>query len=342
VTAQDWYVRDAGSWRSVLGTVTPPPPTTSPDPEDPSDPTITAWQDAWNTQNYNTILGWYLDNAGLLNPSALQPRSTSHVGSSTNGQVIENRDIDYSGGLNRAVTINHNNVTVRNCRIRAVNDRNGIWIESGVTGTVIEHCEIDGSAQDYGTDRSDGNYGNIAITMRGSAATFRYNRMYGVRQGSNLNPDTVAEYNHIYDLHQNATGVSTSAFGHYGVGFGYAGGTTVRRNLLECGSSGALTIYSQSAGPATDAQFLQNLILGVGRGFGIRGGHSGENRADMSGIVIDFNRFHGTFGFPSALGEGTNAAVNIDKPGCTFVQNRWLGSSFDLPARCGTTQDACE
>ena len=336
-----WYRAEAtNAAGSTLSGMLSATPTESPDPS-------ASWQQAWDTQDYNTILAWYEANAGLSNPSALGQPSNSHVASTHNGQVIENLNIDYTGTNNRGLTIQHDDVTVRNCKIKTDGPKNGIWVEAGSTGVVIEHCEIDGGYPSYDTGGPDpnrpANWGNVGIVARSPGIDFiRNNLLYGVRQGAALYQFTTVEYNFVYNLHINGPSVSTSSFGHLGSSLGYAGGTLIRKNMAESGSSGGITVYSQSGGPAQEAQFLDNLVVGVGRGFGIRGGHSGDNRADMRDIVINDNRFHGTFGFPSALGEGTNAAVNISKPGCTFDRNRWLGSSVDLPARCGTQQNACE
>jgi len=301
-----------------------------------------SWGSVWGTGEFETILGWYERNAGLSDPSVLGGVTTSQVVSTRDGQVIENLDIRYAGRDNKAIWVRHNDVVVRNNRVYADGSRNVIWVDAGLKGVVIEYNELDGSSPTYGTGRSDGNWGNIGIATRGPVEVIRGNRITGVRQGAALYPNTVVELNHVTGLHSNASGVSTSSFGHLGAGWGYAGGTVIRRNLVESGTSGAITVYSQSAGPARDALFQENLVVGVGRGMGIRGGHSGENRHDLRGIRIEGNRFHGTFGFPDELGQGTNAAVNLDKPGTTFRDNRWLGSTTDLPPRCGTTRDTCE
>ena len=345
MTAQDWYVRDAGAWRSVLGTFTPAPPPPPADPDDPSDPSVTSWQDAWNTQNYNTILGWYNANAGLLDPSALQPKTTGQLFTSTNGQVIENRDIEVGSGVQKCVNVMHNNVTVRNCRLTANGDSSGIWVDWGVTGTKIENCDINGTYPSYGTSRSNGNYGNLGIMTRNSVVHIRFCRIYGVRQGMLLHPFTLAEYNRVFDLHVNVSGVSTSSYrtlSENASGFNYNGGTTVRRNMGEAGSSHGIGAYAQGK-PVRDCEWYENLVVGVGRAFGIRGGQvvDDPNRFNNRDIRINDNRFHGVFAYPTVLGEGTNAGVRIDQPGSTFDRNRWLGSNVDIPARCGVTQDDC-
>ena len=346
MTGQDWWVRDAGSWRSVLGTTVPLEPVLPPDPDDPYDPVLLSWLDAWATQNYNTILGWYNANTGLLNPSALQPVTSSKIVTTANGQTIENRNIVFPDpGFENptdVIEIRHNNVTVRNCKVYAGGPANAIRVMSGVSGAVVEHCEFDGSTILYGTDRSDANFADHAVTTRSNGVTVRFNLCYNWRQAIELNPFGVAEYNRVRDIFTNAPGVSTSSIRTQSYTTDYHGGTTVRRNLVEAGGSAALTAYA-SGKPVRDCEWHQNLIVGVGVGFGIRGGQveNDPNRFDNRDIRINDNRFRGEFAYPNALGEGTNAGVRIDQPGSTFDRNRWLGSSVDLPARCGVTQDAC-
>ena len=98
-------------------------------------------------------------------------------------------------------------------------------------------------------------------------------------------------------------------------------------------------------GPLRNILVENNLVVGVGLGFGIRGGRASTDHGhycDNRDQRIEGNRFQGTFGFPSALGEGTNAGVDLGRPGNTFTDNRWVDGTSDLPARCGVSQNACE
>ena len=308
------------------------------------DPAEGSWDMAWATQDLYAIYAWYEDNTGLSDPSSLGPVTTSRVMSTHDGQVIEDLDIQYAGSDNKAIWVRHNDVVVRNNRVYAEGARNVIWVDAGLSGVIIEYNELDGSSQNYGTGRDDGNWGNIGIATRGPVESIRANEIVGARQGIQASEQTLVEYNHVHSLHQNASGVSTSGVRSqsHAPDWLFNGATTVRRNLVEAGSSGGITIYSMLGRPAVDSLFAENLVVGVGRGFGIRGGHSGDARHQMRDIRIEGNRFHGQFLWTQVLGEGTNAAVNLDRPGTTFVNNRWLGGSHDLPARCGTNQDACE
>ena len=313
-------------------------PEMAPDGEPEPEPEETArtWERAWASEDLDTLRSWYETNTGLTDPDALGPPSTDPVVSTEAGQTIENQDLRYAGDTNMAIHVMHDDVIVRNNRIRAEGDRNGIWVEAGLSGVVVEHNEIDGSSTDYATDRADGNFGNIGVATRGPVEMIRRNRIFGVRQGAGLHPDTLVEENWVYSLHENAPNVSTSSFGHLS-----SGGTVIRRNLVEAGTSGGLTVYSQDAGGARDVVFADNLVIGVGEGFGVRGGYSGQHRDDSRDIRIEGNRFWGIFAYPDSLGGGTNAAVNVELDGNIFNDNRWLGNSTNLPARCGVERDGC-
>jgi hypothetical protein len=81
--------------------------------------------------------------------------SSGAIKTSAPGQIIEGLDIQGRGGLtNGVVTINHSNVTLRQCRVlettAAQPDKYTVFIAKGVTGTIIEDCLIDGHAQNGG------------------------------------------------------------------------------------------------------------------------------------------------------------------------------------------------
>ena len=292
-------------------------------------PAGSSWQKAWDSEDLTAIESWYQQNTGLTNPSAL---SSGPVTSTHNGQVIEDLDITASSGI--AVHIQHNNVTIRNCRVTFEGVNNGVVIASGTKGTLIEHCEL------IGTILEHSDFGAIAVVAR-APATIRRNEMKGYRVGVHLySGDSLAEENYLVRNHDGSTSWKGSGIGYRGSsGFG----TVVQRNFINytaTRSSGS-TNYA-SHGPIREYTVRENIIIGHGRGFGMYGGYSHDYKTQNRDIVIEGNRFAGEFGFPDVLGEGTNAAVNISQTGNTFDQNRWLGSSTDLPARCGIRQNACE
>ena len=93
-----------------------------------------------NVVAFNTsIISDYPDqtNTGFIPGSTLTPSGS--VNTSADGQLIQNLDI--SGGM----SIDHNNVTVRNCRIRGTTGAHLIWVHDTVTGTTqFIDCTVDG------------------------------------------------------------------------------------------------------------------------------------------------------------------------------------------------------
>ena len=99
----------------------------------------------------------------------------------TANAVIEKLDIS---GL---VTVDANNVTIRNCRIISGNIY-GVRIEDGVTGLTIEYCEISGT-----THNSAG--------VNGNYDTLRYCNIYSFQDGLKIASNSVMEHCYIHDLY---------------------------------------------------------------------------------------------------------------------------------------------
>ena len=265
-------------------------------------------------------------------------------------EVLENVRVTYYGEFmaDAAIHVVHNNVTIRNVKVESDGVAGGIFVHPGVTGTVIEHCHIDGMSPYYGTGRSDANFGNSGMRVH-SRSTVRRCFMTGVKSGVAMrDPGSTVVENWVDYLHQNAPRVSTSGFNYRGSGQSAPPNTTVARNRLVAGTSAGLNMYPTS-GVLRNVWYVDNYVIGVGDGFGVRGGRSftdNGNYCYASNIKIEGNRFAGEFEYPTALGEGTNAAVDLSRPGNTFDNNRWLPGygtiTGDLPARCGASQDDCE
>jgi hypothetical protein len=273
-----------------------------------------------------------LSDVGLTDAGALV--SSGGITSSSTSQLIENKDVYVSSTT--GIQINHSGVIVRNCRIRHDGGQNGINISSGLTGVIIENCEIDGM------DVVLGNYGTIGVT--GGPATIRRNYFKRCRAGATaLNSGTKVIENWVTDLHI-ANGSHGNAFSYHGAGTGRD--VEFLRNRVEASNSGGISFYARERAIVNCAT-KDNLIIGLGIGFGMYGGFTGAGSGqlyqhDNRSIVLEGNRFSGTFAWPGVVGEGTNCAVNLGQPGNTFTNNRWTDGVTDLPARCGVSQDACE
>jgi len=122
------FTRPVGSFNSGnywVDVIYNAPPT--PDPPDP--PLTMRWE---IPEGYPTPETTGPDPDTVFGPPELDPAA-----SLADGEIIENRD------FRNVLTIYHNNVTVRNCKIR---NRiiNCIYILAGTTGTHIHDCSIDG------------------------------------------------------------------------------------------------------------------------------------------------------------------------------------------------------
>jgi len=84
----------------------------------------TEWPDATNT--------------GVQSGITLTPSGS--VTTSSDGQLIENLDITGT------ITVNHDNVIIRNCRLSCGWATWGIWAYT-VTGTLIEYCEVTNTSE---------------------------------------------------------------------------------------------------------------------------------------------------------------------------------------------------
>lgn len=241
--------------------------------------------------------------------------SSSQSSSQFNGEVIEFKDF-YSSSRT-VFNINHNNVTIRYCRIRHGNGQNGIEVAGGLTGVVIEYCEFDGMNQILG------NYGSTGLL--GGTFTARRNYAYDTRiftRGFSSNTQVIENW--VERLNDD-NGAHNNSMSYQGAG---SGGVAFLRNRAEAGNSAGISFYA-SQGSINNCEMKDNLIVGVGKGYGMYGGYVHQYRGSNSGIKIEGNRFDGNFAW------GTNAAVNLSQPGNTFTNNRWVGSSTDEPAKLG-------
>lgn len=199
-----------------------------------------------------------------------------------NGDLIINTPGTVISGLKitGTVYINASNVTIKDCSITS-NGYNVVNIKSGVTGAVVQNCDINGTG--------NGPQGQTGI---GGQGTFANNNIYNVENGINVEgSNTVIKGNYIHDL--NASGGSA---GHYdGIqaqggfnnvvisgntvlgrdtsciiiqnAFGAIDNIKVDGNLLLGQNNAAATIYVEEkagySGQITNAQVTNN-VLGKG------------------------------------------------------------------------------
>ena len=307
--------------RVIFTPIPEPEPEPEPDPE-PGDTIV-----------HGTDLT--VDDVGLTDESVLVssgPISTTH-----DGEIIQ--DLHISTSEEPGIAVNHTGVTVRNCRIDHAGGQNGVQIGAGVTGTTVEYCRIDGMDVVLGNNGTTGVVGGRYTIIRRNFFTRLRVAVTAIRDHTDVVENWVESLKQDNGSHNNS-------FSYHGEGTG----ENVRflRNRAISHSSGGITFYPR-LGPILGGETRDNLVVGIGLGFGIRGGRSMTDLGhycDNRDIKIEGNRFSGEFGWPSALGESTNAGVDLGRPGNTFSNNQWLpghgATEGDLPARCGTSQNACE
>jgi hypothetical protein len=118
-------------------------------------------------------------STGLRDPSLLKPSGSVTV--TTNGAVIENLDIKGQ------ISINADNVTIRNVRVTSNGEKYLITIASGRSGIVIEDVELNGRRI-------------TTIGVIGSGYTARRVNMYAVGDGFRAGSNTLIEDSWVHDL----------------------------------------------------------------------------------------------------------------------------------------------
>ena len=354
---QNWFRRTEDEWSPLLSAVAPQPPIPPgdggevPDPEEPAEPPPSGQK----VSHGMDLRSWH---TGLIN-SSLLTAATGPMSTSRDGQLIQNRRIIADGKGQRALQIFHRDVTVRNCHIIYRNMANGVHVHGGNPNVVIENCFIqdDIAVGPYDDDQSDPTGevnpgGSVGLVCGNNGTVIRWNYMSGHRAGMALGNDNLVVVENY--LAHNFNGVERPASWQKGSGINYRGGqagnVVIARNWVNCtGSrSAAFNLYPDK--PIRYTNVFDNYARGNGGGWGINGGDTSSRPLEIRqlnrDIRIEGMRFEGDFQWPTVLGEGTNAGVNLFRTGNTFVNNQWLPGSGtivgDLPARCGVRQNACE
>jgi hypothetical protein len=219
--------------------------------------------------------------------------------------------------------------------VRHAQGANGIEIKKGARGVRIENSHLDAMlAQELGQ------FGSIGIVVRGSAEIHRlFFERY--RVGMHLYGDNISVTENWFNgNHDGLTRWKGAGISYRG---NKEGGITIERNYLKYTAtrSAGINMYAEF-GPIRDITVRDNYLVGNGGGFGTTGGDAAKPYRDGNrNIRYIGNRFGGHFEYPNILGDGTNGGVNMGRPGAVWKDNRWVGSSTDLPARCGITRNAC-
>jgi hypothetical protein len=182
-------------------------------------------------------------------PDATNTGVPAGVTLTPSGDLVVTQAGAVISGLNitGSVIIKAPNVTIENCKITS-----GAWfvvdIKQGVTGTVIQNCEINGVGSTSGS---------VGINGQG---TFIGNNIYNVENGINLTGSSVIKDNYIHDL--NASGSP-----HYD-GIQIDGGVsnvTISDNTVIAPAGGVSAIMIDNYwGPISNISVSNNLLAGGG------------------------------------------------------------------------------
>ena len=179
-------------------------------------------------------------NTGVPAGTVLTPHSGDLV-INTPGAVISGLNISGT------VYINAPNVTIENCSITSTG-YDVVNIATGVTGSVVQNCVINGTGA--------GPQGQSGI---GGAGTFLNNNIYNVENGINIEgSNTVIQGNYIHDLND-----SSGSAGHYD-GIQVDGGfnnVTISHNTV-LGRDTSCIFICNDFGPMNSIVVDSNLLLG--------------------------------------------------------------------------------
>jgi hypothetical protein len=191
-----------------------------------------------------TLLSGYPDatTTGVQSGVALKAYNGDLI-VNTPGAVISGLDIKGS------VIINAPNVTIENCKITFVNYW-GVNVKSGVNGTVVQNCEINGTGTSpQGVDGIQGQ------------GTFINNNIYNVENGIAVDGNnTVIKGNYIHDFH-------ASGDPHYdGIQIGGAlSNITISHNTIVNQQHDTSAVYiTNDWGPVNGVIVDDNQLIGAG------------------------------------------------------------------------------
>jgi hypothetical protein len=229
------------------------------------------------------------DNTGV--PKGTELSLSTTVVTTHPFQLIQGRDIT---GM---VKVQHDNVTIRGCRIRASDTAAPsdypIKIAAGVTGTVIEDCEIDGNGRT-----------NVGVAFKGYTA--RRCNIHGSADGIRADGNVTLEHSWVHDLAR----VTPTTHGDC-VQILNGSNIDILWNTLDAGTLNSAFIISAQA-PVDDVLIQGNLLTG--------GGWTAYLGANNKGVAVtNVTLAENTFG-PSKYGAITakgSAAIagNVDHAG---------------------------
>jgi hypothetical protein len=272
-----------------------------------------SWQAAWDTRNYNTIKNWYRANTGInyagLTDANLTPSGT--IATTATGQVIQGKLVTGQ------IEVYHNNVTIRNCKIRTASGGYGVLVPIEAMGTV-KHLNIENVSFIGATQAAGASY-NPCIQTRyvgqgGNPATdgVHCSRVYISGYGAGLWCGVTGDqfnYSIVESIKIDPTSHNSGVDSRGDIG------RRMYRSWIEGSTSSALAQYPN--GPFID--MLCEQCLFDGGTYSVYGGGDGTDAVSPGNNNIRFinNRFTRNYGY------GVLCYWDASRPG-----NLWSGNQF--------------
>lgn len=227
---------------------------------------------------------------------------TGSITTRYDGQVIDG--VDVSGNI----TVRHDNVTIRNCRVRY--DGTDYAIDARLykpSGTLIDHCDI----------TTVGDRPHEAFGVYLANGTVRWSNIWRFQTGVFVNGDNArVEHNLVWDARRvsgtHGTGMSANN-----------GGSNIvfKGNRINGNSSAALALYAQN--PFHGVTVEDNLFDGGNNAsFCLNAGSNKNGVSSNTDIRIRGNLF-GRSAYPRCGEYGPYFNWGDSRPGAEWRDNRW-------------------
>jgi hypothetical protein len=251
--------------------------------------------------------------AGVVDPTVLAPSPALVL--STPGEVVENRDVDGT------ITVNADNVTIRNVRVRGASDTALIAIGRGVRGTIVEHATI---------EVAEGG-ANGAIGYLGEGTIVRRCDISGFADGIKVESGGLYELNYIHmakpdGAAKHLDGIQGSGDTDY----------TIRSNVIDAdvARGGNAAIFVQAWNGARNVDVANVVVSGnylVGGNFTVylEGGKDTDG-SDPASWVHNFQLTNNTFA-PDRYRYGLVRIANCDE---TVLATNITADGRPLPNPC--------
>jgi hypothetical protein len=215
------------------------------------------------------------------------------------------------------VYINAPNVTIENCKITGSTDVGVVQIASGVTGTTVKNCTINGTGSN-----NDGSHG---INGQG---TFIGNDISGVENGLNVTGPSTIQDNYIH-------GLKASGSPHYDgiqIDGGVSNVSISHNTVVNDHDQTAAIMIDNYFGPISNIKVDNNILSGGGYTVYSDGQFSGGS---ISGVSFTNNHMEsGQYGVTAFTGNSPTYTGNVND-GASLVQT--LNTSANVGSANETT-----